>query len=465
MFERWLAPRRGQPPAASPPGPPGVPDRRMAEAVALWSDLYRGKPPWKPRDGGLGLAAAIASELARQTTLELQSRILGSRRAEFLDRQYRRVLDRLRPALEVGCATGALALKPFPDGEGGLSVDLVGADRFWPTAFDAAGRMTGAVFFESRCCEGIDYLRCESHDWRDGRYRVTNEAFRLAPTGSRTPVPLAEVPAWAGLSPAVCLEGIDRPLFACFRVPFANWIDPGSPMGVSVYSRVVGLIRQADEQWERILWEFEGGELAVDASSDLFRLSEDGRFRLPRGKERLFRVHDVSLLEARGRFLETFSPALRDASLLHGLDSILKRIEFGCGLAYGTLSDPQSVEKTAEEIRAGKQRSYATVSELQRALQAALTDLAGAMNLWAGIARLAPAGRYEMSFCWDDSIVTDAGAERDRDLQEVREGLMLPWEYRVKWRGEDEQTARRAIEEQAAAALPPNAAVSGKEPS
>ena len=30
---------------------------------------------------------------------------------------------------------------------------------------------------------------------------------------------------------------------------------------------------------------------------------------------------------------------------------------------------------------------------------------------------------------------------------------------------EDEQTARRAIEEQAAAALPPNAAVSGKEPS
>ena len=122
MFERWLAPRRGQPPAASPPGPPGVPDRRMAEAVALWSDLYRGKPPWKPRDGGLGLAAAIASELARQTTLELQSRILGSRRAEFLDRQYRRVLDRLRPALEVGCATGALALslgiaiQNFPEG-------------------------------------------------------------------------------------------------------------------------------------------------------------------------------------------------------------------------------------------------------------------------------------------------------------------------------------------------------------
>lgn len=46
----------------------------------------------------------------------------------------------------------------------------------------------------------------------------------------------------------------------------------------------------------------------MDASSDLFRMTESGRCRLPKGKERLFRVHDVSVMEARGNFLETFSP-------------------------------------------------------------------------------------------------------------------------------------------------------------
>lgn len=449
MFERWLAQLRGGSPATlAETLPAGAAGRRMADAVALWSGLYRGRAPWRPRDGGLGLPAAIACELARQTTLELESRVTGSARARFLDGQYRRALGRLRPAVELGCATGGLALKPYPDPDGGISVDFVAADRFLPTAFDPSGRLTGAVFFETAVCGGTEYLRCEAHDWQDGRYLVQNTAFRCGPGGSRTPVALDTVPAWAGLAAQTCLEGVPQPLFGYFRVPFANWIEPGSPMGVSVFSRAVGLIRQADEQWERILWEYEGGELAVDASSDLFRLSDDGQPQLPRGKERLFRIHDVSLLEARGRFLETFSPALRDQSLFHGLDNILKRIEFSCGLAYGTLSDPQSVEKTAEEIRAGKQRSYATVSELQRSLQTALTELVGAMDLWAGIERLAPPGRYEVSFCWDDSIVTDAGAERARDLDEVREGLMHRWEYRVKWRGEDEATARRAVGEE-----------------
>ena len=445
MFERWLAQIRGQTSAAASPAA----EDRMAEAVALWGGLYRGQAPWLAKGGGLELPAAIACELARQTTLELESRVDGSERARFLDGQYQAALTRLRPAFELGCATGGLVMKPYPDGQGGIAVDFVGADRFLPTGFDSRGRLTGAVFAETAAEGGERYLRCEAHLWRDGVYTVRNAAFRQDGRGGPgTPVPLHSVSCWAGLSEQVCLEGVPGPLFGFFRVPQANWVDPCSPLGVSVYSRAVELIRQADEQWERILWEYEGGELAVDASSDLFRMTENGRCRLPKGKERLFRVHDVSVMEARGNFLETFSPALRDSSLFNGLNNILKRIEFNCGLAYGTSSDPQLVEKTAEEIKAGKQRSYATVSELQRALQAALTDTVRAMDVWAGLARLAPPGRYTLSFCWDDSIVTDAGTERARDLAEVGAGLMRKWEYRAKWRGEDEATARRAVGEE-----------------
>ena len=348
MFERWLAQIRGQTSAAASP----VAEDRMAEAVALWGGLYRGQAPWLAKGGGLELPAAIACELARQTTLELESRVDGSERARFLDGQYQAALTRLRPAFELGCATGGLVMKPYPDGQGGIAVDFVGADRFLPTGFDSRGRLTGAVFAETAAEGGERYLRCEAHLWRDGVYTVRNAAFRQDGRGGPgTPVPLHSVSCWAGLSEQVCLEGVPGPLFGFFRVPQANWVDPCSPLGVSVYSRAVELIRQADEQWERILWEYEGGELAVDASSDLFRMTENGRCRLPKGKERLFRVHDVSVMEARGNFLETFSPALRDSSLFNGLNNILKRIEFNCGLAYGTISDPQLVEKTAEEIK------------------------------------------------------------------------------------------------------------------
>ena len=39
----------------------------------------------------------------------------------------------------------------------------------------------------------------------------------------------------------------------------------------------------------------------------------------------------------------------------------------------------------------------------------------------------------------------DADAERSRDMSEVRMGIMQKWEYRMKWYGEDEETARQVI--------------------
>ena len=74
MFERWLAQIRGQTSAAASPAA----EDRMAEAVALWGGLYRGQAPWLAKGGGLELPAAIACELARQTTLELESRVDGA---------------------------------------------------------------------------------------------------------------------------------------------------------------------------------------------------------------------------------------------------------------------------------------------------------------------------------------------------------------------------------------------------
>ena len=48
--------------------------------------------------------------------------------------------------------------------------------------------------------------------------------------------------------------------------------------------------------------------------------------------------------------MDTFSPDIRSDPLFKGFNAQLKLIEFNCSLAYGTISDPQNVDKTAEEI-------------------------------------------------------------------------------------------------------------------
>ncbi|MDO4541484.1 MAG: hypothetical protein Q4C00_01460, partial [Bacillota bacterium] len=43
---------------------------------------------------------------------------------------------------------------------------------------------------------------------------------------------------------------------------------------------------------------------------------------------------------------------------------------------------------------------------------------------------------------FDDSYIIDKESERLRDLQEVRDGIKQKYEYRMKWYGEDEETAK-----------------------
>ena len=117
-------------------------------------------------------------------------------------------------------------------------------------------------------------------------------------------------------------------------MPFANNIDKDSPLGMSVFSKAKNLIKQADIHWERILWEFESSERAIDATEDIFRFDENHQPILPRGRERMFRTYDIQATDK--PFIETFSPEIRDNSLFNGLNRIFQRIEFNCGLAYGT---------------------------------------------------------------------------------------------------------------------------------
>lgn len=47
---------------------------------------------------------------------------------------------------------------------------------------------------------------------------------------------------------------------------------------------------------------------------------------------------------------------------------------------------------------------------------------------------------------FDKSVVIDEATERETDRQDVRDKIMSPWEYRMKWYGETEEEAKEALE-------------------
>ncbi len=209
-------------------------------------------------------------------------------------------------------------------------------------------------------------------------------------------------------------------------------------MGVSVYSgAVVDRIKEADEQWERIWWEFKSGERKI--------FSDAAQISAGQIDDRLFLR---GAFTSNGNLFEQFSPELRSSALYDGFQYILKIIEFNVGLAFGTISDPQTVNKTATEEIMTKHRQYVTEDDIQKAFQNTLDSLIYAMGAWCDIAHLAPPGAYEATYSWGDGILDDPDTRRQdkmMDMQLVAAGLMRDVDFVMKWEKVDEATARRML--------------------
>lgn len=417
-------------------------DSPMEEQIRLWSKLYHNQAPWLGREvHSLNLPAVISAELSRMATMEFSSNVTGSKRADFLSAQYKPVLRDLRTYTEYACAKGGVVLKPYITGNR-IGVDCVQADCFLPVSFDSTGRLTGAVFADCVTMGRGEYLRLERHELTSEGVEICNFAYERNGTNWKE-ISLSAVPKWAELTPKMRVEGVDRPLFAYLKMPGANTVDPTSPLGVSVYQRAIELMEQADLQYSRLLWEFEGGELAIDASSEALGYDRNGKAVLPKLNRRLFRGLEI---DAGGQDLySVFSPALRDQSLINGLNEILSRIEDACGLARGTISHPEGEIRTATELKMMRQRSYTTVSDIQKAIADALEDLLYAMNVWTDLYQLAPNGEWQVSFRFDDSVLTDRNQEFSEKKQLVEAGIMFPWEFRMWYLGESEEQAKEVL--------------------
>ena len=357
-----------------------------------------------------------------------------------------------------------------------IEFDYIQADRFFPLSFDANGKVIEAAFIQTKVDKAKErvFIRLEYHKLEKRTVTVQNLAFESTDmsiansnnlktsTNLGRPIALTEVPEWASLQPTTVIEGVDRLLFAYFRMPEANTVDPYSPLGVSGYSRVTQLIKDADMQYSRLLWEYEAGEMAIDVDRDALKFMTDpngeGYTVLPEKQQRLFRKVDLNTEDT----YQVFAPTLRDVSIVHGLNTIFMRIEDSTGLSRGTLSDVNTQEaKTATELKILKQRSYSTNADIQMALQDALSDVVYVMDVYATLYEVTPPGEYEVSFEWDDSIIVDSESELSKRITLMQNGLASKLETRMWYFGETENQARAAmmqIEEESTQAMMQNVA-------
>lgn len=438
----------------------------MQHKIDLWKDLYKDLAPWLDDDKGiysLGIAKQICQNLSNQVLAESEIKIHTpgvtekekGTRAAFLQEMFdRHIVKNLPVQLEKAMALGGMVIKPYISGDQ-VYLDFTPQGKFYPLQFDDDGNISDIAFLDQFTSDGKLYTKVERHTFMNNVVTVQNKVF-VAPDRTDEEVeqelgieiPIEQVEKWANIEPETFIENVDKPLFGYYKTPLSNNIDLDCPLGVSVFNPALPLIRQADIQFSRLDWEYEGGQLAIDVDVTAVRpVNPDSyygnTFEQDGLRDRLYRKLDLGSDDT----YKAFAPALRDENYLAGLNAYLRRIEDNCGLARGTISEVDTEAKTATEVKIAKQRTYITINSNQKALENALNDVIYAMNIYATLYNLAPEGEYEVSIDWSDSVLTDIDTEISQKIQLEQEGVLSKAEVRSWYLGEDIETSKTRVAE------------------
>jgi A118 family predicted phage portal protein len=268
-----------------------------------------------------------------------------------------------------------------------------------------------------------------------------NRDFRDA-RGSLTPRKLPE-----GVAGRVYLPA-DIPMFAVLTPNLVNNVSPGCGLGMSVYANAIDNLKGIDLAFNNFCRDFKLGGKKVFLNKVLTQRDEYGRVLTPDDvAQQLFTTIGESEFDDAKSMIQEFNPSLRVAENKDGVQAQLDYFSFKAGFGtkhYQFDGGRANAQVTATEYMGDKQELVQHAAKHCIHVERFLRDIVRAI-LWAGreICGAQTDPETQMAVNFEDGYLIDSETERARDMQEVSAGLMQPWEYRVRWRGEDEATAKQ----------------------
>ena len=319
-----------------------------------------------------------------------------------------------------------------------ISINYLTAHNIIPLTI-RHGKIIDVAFVSEVLEKGKKYIYLETHELTTTGYKITNQYF------SYENEQLKEQPLPAGIVPMIN-TGTDIPLFSIFSPNIVNTHSNSNGLGMSIFANAVDNLMGVDLAFNNFNRDFKLGGKKVFYAESLMQTDEDGNKITPDDvMQQLFSVvGDLPITEnGQNSLMTEYNPSLRVAENKDGIQAQLDYLSFKCGLGTKHYQFNAGSVVTATQYAGDKQELIQNAAKHYISIERALQGVVKAI-LWAGKEILGqpvnPDAKITINF--EDSYVIDKESERVRDLQEIRDGLMQKWEYRVKWRGEDEKTAK-----------------------
>lgn len=427
----------------------GTIDKSFYSAIELWQKWYKGKTPfhsYKQWNGvehttqtrkTLNMAKKLSEDWANMLLNEKVEIVTGD---EASQNRLNDILDangfyvRGNQLIELTMALGTGAFVEFMDGDK-VNIDYVRANMIYPLTTEN-GEILDCAFASEHKVKKDSFVYLNIHERNEqGNYVIKNIYFK------RTNDTLQETDLPEGVVPEIN-TGSPVPRFQIIKPNIVNNVELDNPMGISVYANSIDQLEALDLVYDSYANEFKLGKKRIIIPIKFARImeSQDGTMTYPVFDSNDTEFYAVTETDGQDKIVEMNMEIRADAheqGLKTGLNILAKK----CGLGDSYYRFETTGVKTATEVVSEESDLYRNLKKHEIVLNEALRKMVIAIGDMDGFS-VDPA---KITINFDDSIIEDTGAEKEKFLQEIRDGIRDKWEYRARFFGETEEEAKANV--------------------
>ena len=381
----------------------------------------------------INFGAIFSNKLANYTISDSTMNIDGDNaRTELLNLTGQSMWKKAKKITSMSFGYGGVILVPYVKG-GKIFYNIVPQDRL--TIDEMEGELiTGAtVLAEKRTEKSATkekvYLRWTNYQIKNGNLTILQQYSDE--DGKKIPVP----DFWKDIQEVMTITNVDRVPFGYIKSPINNR-KANDKYGVPITYGCDATILEIKTTLKQLIREYELKECFVGADATMF----NGKNALP--QTGLFKKIESTSDD----FFEVFDPQFRDYTTR--LQELYKRLEHEVGTSYGILSEVNTQNATATEIKRSMYDTFVICDDMRTSIEKGLDDFFYACNVLANAYNLSAQGEYEVDFDWSYAMLEDTQAEWSQLIYANNKGIISDVEIR-QWLKPDEtlEESQKALDE------------------
>lgn len=384
----------------------------------------------------INFSAIFSNKLANYVVSDSNMNILGDNdRVELLSKTGQSMWKKMKKIVSMAFGYGGVFIVPYVK-KGKLYYSVVPQGRV--TIDETEGDLiTGATILAEKKDITTNMGNTKTYI-RWSNYKIVNNNIIIEQkftdeTGQPIPTP----DFWKNILLKQTISNADRVLFGYVKSPINNR-KSNDKYGVPICYGCDETIAEIKETMKQLLYEYRAKKTFIGVDATLF----NGKNELP--KDSIYKKFDFGV-DGESKF-EVFDPAFRPYT--ERLQELFKRLEHQVGTSYGILSEVDSMNATATEIKRSMFDTFTLCDDMRTNVEKAMDDFFYSCNILANAYNLSSQGEYEIDFDWSYSLLEDTETEFNHLMQGLSRGVVKKEELR-QWiyPDEDIEDSKKAVEE------------------